>query len=59
MNPIKQKIIYKSGFVSIGYFVGNGWEHCQPINPDMHDDIVKAENVEDNSTPPATEERKI
>lgn len=53
MNYIKdymklQRLVYKSGFISFGYRVFGGWEHVDPINPDMNDPIVKATNVKNN-----------
>jgi len=44
-KDIWEKLYFKSGFVCIGRKVVGGWEHCDPVNPDMEDRIIKTKKI--------------
>ena len=51
-----QKLTYKSGFENIGRKVFGGWEHTNPVNPDMNDPVIKTEYIPENLGINVTEE---
>jgi hypothetical protein len=44
-----EKIYYKSGFISTGRRSVAGWDNTNPVNPDMNDEIIRTEPVDNQS----------